>query len=376
MKRSPLAAVVAAAFAAAGLTLAPAPEADAASVFLQGTIGYEPDWATIDPGAFGQDCTPCSSTSQEIVYDTWPSQDGIADGVDALKVWFNDGVRTSSDTVWAYSLGTHAAIGYIRDNQLNSETYNVKFILIAAPETPGNGNQGNGHKNTEGLPNNWFTYDNVTFVVVQYDAIADAPAQSWNLLARLNASMSIHMEGYDDLDLDAYDAIYIDPVTQSRTLYFTTKVLPILAPLDWLLSDSAMAELDAIVRPMVEEAYSRPVELPDPWAPSAPSALAQSASTTPTVDIEPDEAEVEVAEPTPDVSESEPFEQAPESADVEASDDDETIDEVEEAEVEADEIEAGEPEVQQGVEEATVGEDEYTESGDTGAESDAEGGEA
>ncbi len=154
----------------------------------------------------------------------------------------------------------------------------MQFVLLGSPETPGNTYPYEGYKGGHGLPQTG-NYDNVYFVVREYDGIADAPYDKFNFLALLNASVSTHLAGYEDLDLDNPDAVYVDPKTGAKTLYFRSDVLPILTRIDWLASDEQMAKLDALLRPLIDAAYRRPVVIPAKPVTSAVNAQLASVTT-------------------------------------------------------------------------------------------------
>ncbi|NVN48822.1 PE-PPE domain-containing protein [Mycolicibacterium hippocampi] len=262
--------------------------AEAATGTLVGLFGSAPKFSSVNNS--GSSVCPC----RNIAYDFWPGQAGIADGVSALDHWI--------DTTWGYksvvafSKGTHSVLGWIRENADDRDAHSVRFLLLGSPETPGNNYPYEGHKGGSGLPETG-DYDNVTFVVRQYDGVADAPWDKFNLLALLNASFSTHLSGYDELDLDNPDAVFVDPVTGASTLYFRTDVLPILAPIDWLTTDETMAQLDALLRPLIEAAYRRPVTIPDASAPLSVQATTVFSSSTVISEIPEGET---VATPAPD----------------------------------------------------------------------------
>ena len=149
----------------------------------------------------------------------------------ALDAWMDSPHRQAGDTVWAYSLGTQGVLDYLRHHQ-DEPQKPIKYILMGSPELGGSSLR--KPLPVSPVPAEQIDYDNVTFVVVQYDLVADAPARfSW--LALLNLSAPIHVSAYHDLNMKHPDAVYVDPITGARTLYFTTKVLPLLERWDWLL---------------------------------------------------------------------------------------------------------------------------------------------
>lgn len=230
--------------------------AEAVTATMGGVLSTAPKWNTITyQGA--KLCPPC--TEIEYPFSGWLGQMPIASGVAALDTWV---AQTSGDkVVLAYSKGTHSALGWVRENANDPVEETVRFVLFGAPETPGNAFPSQGYDNANGLPATG-DFTNVTYIVRQYDKAADYPADWWNLLAVANASQTTHLQGYDKLNLSNPDAVWVDPKTGATTLYFRTDVLPILAGVDWLLPDSVMAQLDSILRPIIESAYHRPVAIP------------------------------------------------------------------------------------------------------------------
>ncbi|AFM17374.1 PE-PPE domain-containing protein [Mycolicibacterium chubuense NBB4] len=134
-------------------------------------------------------------------------------------------------------------------------------------------------------------YD-VLIVFAQYDGIADFPNNPFNLLAVTNALM-----GADQLHVkDAYYDIRNLPtdytlVTNSlggttTTIMIPTPVLPLLQPmLDKGADPAKVAQLDALLRPMIDRAYKRPqwqVGIP-PTLTGPPTASATTTTSTMTV---------------------------------------------------------------------------------------------
>ena len=220
--------------------------ADAQTATLTGTFGINPRWSTV------VDC-PC----EPVRYTPWISQRSIAQGVDKLSQRLSrQGAQIETVEVAGFSLGSVVAVGFIWDHPQQAKR--VTFTLIGSPDTPeGRPSKGKGHKGRNGLPDG--DWSNVSFVVRQFDPVSD-PLARFNWLAAINASMSVHMRGYDNLDLTAPDAVHVDERTGARTLYYRTDVLPILAWRDWFTSDERMAELDAYYRPKIEAAYERPID--------------------------------------------------------------------------------------------------------------------
>lgn len=266
------------ALAAAGsLTVARAETAT-----LAGSFGVTPQWSSV------VEC-PC----QTVRFSYMPTQAGIASGVREFTAQLNrQTAQQTIDRAAGYSLGSHVLVGYIRDNLDDERTRTLPMTLVGAPEAPHNPRKGNGHRNTEGLPAG--DYGNVTFVVREYDPVADA-ATNPNFWSRINAKMSTHIHGYDDLGEP--DVVWRDDETGSVTEFHRSDVLPMLKGWDWLLSDERMAELDAKYRPRIDQAYSRPWE-DDEW--QQPESQSTSASRHSASNADPSDEDSATAKPRTD----------------------------------------------------------------------------
>lgn len=223
---------------------------------MSGTFGVAPNYSRMS-------LCPCV----ELKHSVMPTQRGLADMVKAINTWAAapvQAVAPAPRTLVTYSASTQAATGWIRDNVDDPETREVRVVALGSSETPGNGWTGVGHKRESGLPTGeGAVYDNVEFVVVQYDPVADK-ATNPNFWSRINEKMSTHTRGYDDIDLDDPDAVWTDPVTGSTTKYYRSDTLPMLRWRERFTSEERMAELDARYRPRIEKAYDRPVDLESP----------------------------------------------------------------------------------------------------------------
>ncbi|KRE27288.1 hypothetical protein ASG82_12705 [Mycobacterium sp. Soil538] len=214
---------------------------------MGGVLGIKPNYASIVPLSPEQ---KCSTGCLQIKYDNIT----VSSGTTALTTWISaNGV--GSDTFWTFSESTDSAIEYLstHTNDMSDHWY-----LLGSPSTPGNSNTSTSWRQ---LPVG--DYSNVTFVVRQYDSVADYPAGSANK-ARSNASLSVHRSGYDKLDLTRPSATWVDPRTGATVLYFITYPLPIINTLlrsqQWILSQ------DKALRPGIESQYwNRPIALPNPW---------------------------------------------------------------------------------------------------------------
>jgi hypothetical protein len=152
------------------------------------------------------------------------------------------------------------------------EDTTTQFYLLGSPSTPGDATL-----NVQKLPTGHY---NVTFVVRQYDIAADKPAGTANN-ARGNLSQSIHLNGYNNLNLTAPAITWTDPRTGSVTEYFLTYPLPEISTA--FKTAAQIAAEDRAKRPGVESQYylpgkvQRPVVLPAPVYPA--TAVATTVST-------------------------------------------------------------------------------------------------
>ncbi|WP_260761299.1 PE-PPE domain-containing protein [Mycobacterium sp. SMC-4] len=93
-------------------------------------------------------------------------------------------------------------------------------------------------------------------VTMQYDSVADRPDR-FGLFSLINLSFANHF-AYKNIDInDPRNLVYQD---EDGTTYMLVKaeVLPMLQFVSWFASESQMAQLDAIFRPLVERDYDRP----------------------------------------------------------------------------------------------------------------------
>ena len=106
---------------------------------------------------------------------------------------------------------------------------------------------------------------NLLFVFAEYDGVADFPDNPFNLLAVINAVM-----GGDQLHVDDANFPILSQPTEwvsvvngaggrTTTIMIPTSVLPILEPLQNAgASPQTIANLDHLLRPMIDRAYHRP----------------------------------------------------------------------------------------------------------------------
>lgn len=191
--------------------------------------------------------------------------DSVQQGADLL----DEQGLSAGDIIFGYSQGAVAASVYKATHTGNT------YILVENPSRPNGGIL----QRFKGLtipfidvtfggatPNNGDpTYD----ISRQYDGWSDFPAYLWNPIAVANAVMGIlliHSSAQTELtaeDLEAAEASgdpdYYQYDADSNTHYYVIKTypIPLLMPLDWLLSDPVMAALDAPLRRFIETAYDR-----------------------------------------------------------------------------------------------------------------------
>lgn len=126
-------------------------------------------------------------------------------------------------------------------------------------------------------------------VIRQYDGWADYPSDTSNLLAVINASIGqggAHTD-YWKVDLNDPNNVVYTPDNPDGTpgnvtyVYVPTKTLPLISGMGIFAP-----MLDKLLRPIVEKAYNRPVQLPDPHAPELipASAAVRASATVPAVD--------------------------------------------------------------------------------------------
>lgn len=254
--------------AAAVLSATPA-VADVA--YMTGLFGANVDYASIkaptgqgcDPGA-GCDLIPYANFSVNAA--------SLRRGVQAIEDYV--AAHPGENTIWTYSDSTDAAIEYLNTHPEDTTT---RFYLLGAPSTPGNFSPFSFFSRHPTLADG--VGANATFVLRQYDIVADVPAGTKNF-ARYNISQRVHRDGYNGLDLSNPAVSYTDPRTGSTTQYFLTYPLPLIYSGN--KTPEQIAAIDQAKRPGIESQYyvpgkvQRPVVLPSPTYP-APTTTATAA---------------------------------------------------------------------------------------------------
>ncbi|MCV7347955.1 PE-PPE domain-containing protein [Mycolicibacterium rhodesiae] len=159
----------------------------------------------------------------------------------------------------------------------------LTWVSIGNPENPYGGRRGK----TESSTGPWLPPDTAymgTDVIRQYDGWADWPDDPRNLLAIANAVVgmfSIHPD-YRRVDLDDPNNVRFTPDVNGQPgnvtyVWVPTKTLPLIA---W--AGPLAPALDKQLRPIIEKAYHRPVDIPDPNAPAPVAIQPAKTTTTPT----------------------------------------------------------------------------------------------
>ncbi len=146
----------------------------------------------------------------------------------------------------------------------------LTWVSIGNPENP----YGGRRPKTEQRTTPWLPPDTAyqgTEVIRQYDGWADWPDDTRNLLAVANAfagMFSIHTN-YRNVDLNDPNNVRFTPDVAGQPgnvtyVWVPTKTLPLVA---W--AGPLAPALDKKLRPIIEAAYHRPVDIPDPDVPSS-----------------------------------------------------------------------------------------------------------
>lgn len=192
---------------AGGLALAPIAQAEV--TWMGGLWGTHPNYASITP------LTPadkCGTTCERIAYDNWSVQSATKS---FNSWWLAKGA--GADTHWFYSESTD---GYIKWAQTHPNDLADHIYLIGSPSTPGYTD--NGYYLPAG------DYSNVTFVVRQGDSVATN-----------SGSLSTHLSGYNNLNLNNYTSKTVDPRTGAAVLYFAAPATT--TPKWWMPKSTTLA---------------------------------------------------------------------------------------------------------------------------------------
>lgn len=160
----------------------------------------------------------------------------------------------------------------------------VSWVSIGNPENP----YGGRRPKTARVTTQWLPPDTAyqgTEVIRQYDGWADWPDDPRNLLAVANAvagMFSTHTD-YRQVDLTDPNNVRFTPEVGGHPgnvtyVWVPTRTLPLVA---W--AGPLAPALDNALRPIVEKAYHRPVDIPDPAPPAstAPASVRTTAVSSP-----------------------------------------------------------------------------------------------
>jgi pimeloyl-ACP methyl ester carboxylesterase len=253
----------AAAILAAAFFIAPA---QAETVVLEGALA-PPGWTSSQlPLCQTENCRNIAYPN--LLPSPWTVQVGVEQLGLELESQSTAAIATPP-TVVGHSMGGEVIYAYLRDNPDASGT----FISLGNPERLYGGQQAN--QTGLGLPADLTA--TVIDVARQYDGWADAPTDTSNFLAVLNAVMGGFLV-HPFYNVDIYDPSNVTWQEGSVTYVLVpTATLPLLMPLQWFGIDTTA--LDAQLRPQIEAAYTRPVPVPDPTpAADAPATQPQTAS--------------------------------------------------------------------------------------------------
>ncbi|TRW88460.1 hypothetical protein FK535_04540 [Mycolicibacterium sp. 018/SC-01/001] len=246
--------------------------------YMTGLFGANVDYASIKAPA-GQGCDPGAGCDLIPYANFSVNAASLRRGVQAIEDYV--AAHPGENTIWTYSDSTDAAIEYLNTHPEDTTT---QFYLLGAPSTPGNFNAVSIFSRHPTLADG--VGSNATFVLRQYDIVADVPAGTKNF-ARYNISQRVHRDGYNGLDLSNPAVTYTDPRTGSTTQYFLTYPLPLIYTGN--KTPEQIAAIDQAKRPGIESQYyvpgkvQRPVVLPPPTYPTTPAPNATvdtTASTT------------------------------------------------------------------------------------------------
>ncbi|MEW5810183.1 MAG: hypothetical protein AB1925_12070 [Actinomycetota bacterium] len=260
--------------AAAALLSATPAVADVA--YMTGLFGAKVDFASIVAPP-GQGCDPGAGCTQIPYANFNPGGVSVTRGAKAIEDYVK--AHPGQNTIWTYSDSTDAVVEYVNTHPEDTTT---QFYLLGAPSTPGNVNVFNRHPTL--MDGN---HANVTYVLRQYDIVADVPAGT-RYFARANIRQAIHRRGYDNLDLTNPAVNYVDPRTGSTTKYFLTYPLPVIYKGN--KTPEQIAAEDQVKRPLIESQYylpgkvQRPVVLPAPTYPVTTAAAVKETAVTTRLD--------------------------------------------------------------------------------------------
>ncbi|MCX2932248.1 PE-PPE domain-containing protein [Mycobacterium sp. CVI_P3] len=271
IKQTGLAAMMSAAL------IATAPISNAATVLTLegGLVGLQHIWH-FTPTQLQGDLCKSPNHCQPVDYFAFPggafTDQGAAKVMQAIDALPDD----EQIVLFGHSQGGQVVYSDLRrfaaDPASAPDPSRLSWVSIGNPENSYGGRRGK----TESATDPWLPPDTAyqgIEVIRQYDGWADWPDDPRNLLAVANAvagMFSIHTN-YRNIDLDDPNNVRYTPEVAGQPgnvtyVWVPTPVMPLAA---W--AGPLAPALDNALRPIVERAYHRPVDIPDPTPPSSAS---------------------------------------------------------------------------------------------------------
>ncbi len=265
------------AIAISAAMIAAAPVGSAATVLtLEGAfVGLQQIWHYA-PQQLQGDLCKSPNHCQPVDYVAFPGASFNAAGATKVQQAIDALPNDEQIVLFGYSQGGQVVYTNLRrfaaDPANAPDPARLSWVSIGNPENP----YGGRRPKTETAAQPWLPPDTAypgTEVIRQYDGWADWPDDTRNLLAVANAVVgmfSIHND-YRRVDLDAPTNVRFTPDVNGQPgnvtyVWVPTKTLPLVA---W--AGPLAPALDKQLRPIIEKAYHRPVDIPDPNA-QAPTA--------------------------------------------------------------------------------------------------------
>ncbi|WP_319432307.1 PE-PPE domain-containing protein [Mycobacterium sp. RTGN5] len=279
IKRAGLAVLMSAAL------VATAPIGNAATVLTLegGFVGMQHIWHFV-PQQLQGDLCKSPNHCQPVDYFAFPGRaftdEGAAKVVQAIDALPSD----EQIVLFGHSEGGQVIYADLRrfaaDPSSAPDPSRLTWVSIGNTENP----YGGRRPKTETATAPWLPPDTAyqgTEVIRQYDGWADWPDDPRNLLAVANAVVgmfSIHSD-YRQVDLDDPNNVRFTPEVAGHPgkvtyVWVPTKTLPLVA---W--AGPLAPALDNALRPIIEKAYHRPVDIPDPTPPAGTSASASASAS-------------------------------------------------------------------------------------------------
>jgi diacyltrehalose acyltransferase len=263
--------------------IATAPSGNAATVLTLegGLVGLQHIWHFV-PTQLQGDLCKSPNHCQPVDYFAFPggqfTDQGAAKVVQAIDALPDD----EQIVLFGHSQGGQVVYSDLRrfaaDPASAPDPSRLTWVSIGNPE-----NAYGGRRNKTEAPRQWLPPDTAytgTEVIRQYDGWADWPDDPRNLLAVANAVVgmfSLHTD-YRNIDLDDPNNVRFTPDVNGQPgnvtyMWVPTKTLPLAA---W--AGPFAPALDNALRPIIEKAYHRPVDIPDPTPPASSATTVQKAA--------------------------------------------------------------------------------------------------